>query len=186
MGLSQPTTPFSAAEYLAWESEQTRKHEFFHGEVFAMVGASRRHVTVAVNLLSALDRALEGTPCRAYMADMQLQADADEAYFYPDVMVTCDPNDHRAERFMSAPVLVIEVLSPSTASFDRGEKFAAYRRIQSLREFVLVDPERLSIELFRRADNDIWELHDIDPEQPLKLSSLQVEIPGHRIFRNLD
>ncbi|MCG6896981.1 MAG: Uma2 family endonuclease [Thiocapsa sp.] len=186
MGLPQPTTRFSAEDYLAWELEQPSRHEFFHGEVFAMVGASRRHVTVAVNLVSALDQALEDTPCRAYMSDMQLQARPDEAYFYPDVLVTCDPDDHRAERLVRAPILVIEVISPSTASFDRGEKFAAYRRIRSLREFVLVDPERRSIELFRRADDDVWELRDIAPDQPLELTSLDVEIPVGRIFRNLD
>lgn len=120
------------------------------------------------------------------MSGMQLQGQPDEAYFCPDVLVTCDPDDHRAERLVRAPILVIEVISPSTASFDRGEKFAAYRRIRSLRAFVLVDPERRSFELFRRADNDVWELRDIAPDQPLKLTILDVEIPVRRIFRNLD
>jgi Uma2 family endonuclease len=186
MGLPQIETRFSAADYLAWEREQPEKSEFFRGEVFAMSGASRRHVTVSGNVFTSLDQALEGTPCRAYMADMKLRVLEDEAYFYPDVLVTCDPADHRSDRFMSAPTLVVEVLSPSTAAFDRGEKFAAYRRIPSLREFVLIDPEKQTIEIYRRAGRDVWELHDIAPGTPLALSSLETGIAWDRVFRNLD
>ena len=123
--LPQPTPAFTAADYLRWEAEQLDKHEYLRGETFAMGGASRRYVTISGNVFSALDDALEGTPCRAYMADMKVQAAADEAYFYPDVLVTCDPADHRADQFMRAPKLIVEVLSPATAAYDRGEKFAA-------------------------------------------------------------
>ncbi|MBK1721093.1 Uma2 family endonuclease [Thiocystis violacea] len=186
MGLPQTQTDFSAADYLAWESEQPEKSEFFRGEVFAMGGASRRHVTVTLNVATALVDRLEGTPCRAYMADMKLRVLEDEAYFYPDVLVTCDPTDHRSDLFMSAPTLVVEVLSPSTAAFDRGEKFAAYRRIPSLREFVLIDPEKQTIEIYRRAGHDVWELQDIAPGTPLALASLETEIGWDRVFRNLD
>lgn len=84
-----------------------------------MEGASGRHVTISGNVFAALDDALEGTPCRAYMADMTVQAAEDEAYFYPDVLVTCDPADHRADQFMRAPTLIVEVLSPATAAYDR-------------------------------------------------------------------
>ena len=97
MALPQPTPAFTAADYLRWEAEQLDKHEYLRGETFAMGGASRRHVTISLNVAAALDEALEGSPCRTYMADMKVQAAADEAYFYPDVLVTCDPADHRAE-----------------------------------------------------------------------------------------
>ncbi len=186
MGLPNPQPHFSANDYLAWEREQTEKSEYFRGEVFAMGGASRRHVTATLNLAADLMDALDGTPCRVYMADMKLRVQEGEAYFYPDVLVTCDAADHRADQCMSAPTLIVEVLSPSTAAFDRGEKFATYRRIPALQEFVLVDPERRSIECYRRTDNDLWQLRDIVPETPLTLESLQVEIPWERIFRNLD
>ena len=98
MALPQPTAPFTAEDYLRWEAGQPDKHEYYHGETFAMGGASRRHVTISGNVFSALDEALEGSPCRTYMADMKVQAAADEAYFYPDVLVTCDPADHRADQ----------------------------------------------------------------------------------------
>lgn len=186
MALPQPTPPFTAEDYLLWEEQQPEKHEYVHGETFAMGGASRRHVTISGNVFAALDAALEGTPCRTYMADMKLRAEADEAYFYPDVLVTCDAEDHKAEQFMRAPTLVVEVLSPATAAYDRGDKFAAYRRIPSLKEFVLIDPDRRRIEHYRRTQETVWELHEIEPEAPLMLPGLEVTIPWDRIFRNVD
>lgn len=186
MALPQPTAPFTAEDYLHWEAEQPDKHEYFHGETFAMGGASRRHVTISLNVASALDDALEGSPCRAYMADMKVQAAEDEAYFYPDVLVTCDPVDHRADHYMRAPKVIVEVLSPTTAAYDRGEKFATYRRIPSLQDFVLIDPDLRRIEHYHRNPGDRWELQDIAPEAPLVLPSLEVSIPWQRVFRNAD
>ena len=186
MALPQPTPPFTAEGYLQWETEQPDKHEFVRGETFAMGGASRRHVTISGNVFSALDDALEGSPCRAYMADMKVQAAEDEAYFYPDVLVTCDAADHRADQFMRAPTLIVEVLSPATAAYDRGEKIAAYRRIPSLRDFVLIDPDLRRIEYYRLTPARHWELQDIEPEQPLVLHDLGISIPWQKVFRNAD
>jgi Uma2 family endonuclease len=177
---------FSAADYLHWESQQTEKYEFLNGEVFAMGGASRRHVTIAGNLFSALDQALEDSPCRAYMADMKVQAHADCAYFYPDVLVTCDPADHKADYYMSAPCLIVEVLSPATAGYDRGEKFAAYRQLASLQDFVLIDPQRRHIEHYVKTAQGLWQLSDIVAEQPLVFTRLDITIPWARIFRNVN
>lgn len=117
-----------ADEYLNWEPAQAEKYEFIHGEIFLQGGASRRHVTVAGNLFAELDRRLENTNCRAYMADMKLQ----------------------------------------------------------VKEFVLIDPERMHIELYRRSQENIWELRDIPAEQPLHFSCLDMTIPWSRIFRNVD
>lgn len=186
MGLSRSTVAFSAAEYLRWESEQSEKYEYLKGTVIAMGGASRRHVTVSGNIFVALDQALAGTSCRVYMADMKLRVLADVAFFYPDVFVTCDPADHRAEQYMSSPVVVFEVISPPTEGFDRGEKFAAYRRTPSLKEFVLIDPEQPRIEYYRRTARRVWELHDLVPDRPLMLNSLGLEIEWSRIFRNAE
>ena len=178
--------PFSAADYLRWEAEQPDKHEFVAGEVFAMGGASRRHVTVSLNLASALDDALAGSPCRAYMADMKVETARDSAYFYPDVLATCDPADHQADQVMTSPCLVAEVLSPSTAAYDRGDKFAAYRGIPSLREYVLIDPDQKRVELYRRGEDGLWVLRDIQPGEPLTLASVGAEVAWERLFRNVD
>ena len=186
MALTKPAPQFSATDYLAWEAEQPGRHEYLHGETFAMGGASRLHVTVSGNVFAALDRVLENTPCRAYMSDMKLQAQADQAYFYPDVVVTCDPADHQAEYFIRTPTVVVEVLSPTTAAYDRGDKFAAYRRIASLREFILIDPDKRRIEHYHRSTGSTWELQELEPGDPLRIASLEAEIPAERIFRNVD
>lgn len=177
---------FSAADYLRWETEQPDKHEYVAGEVFAMGGASRRHVTVSGNFFAALNQALDGTPCRTYMADMKVEVARDTAYFYPDVLVTCDPADHKADLTMTSPTLVAEVLSPSTAAYDRGDKFAAYRGIPSLREYVLIDPDKKTVELYRRGEDGLWVLRDIAPGTPLPLASVGVEVDWDRLFRNVD
>ncbi len=178
--------PFSAADYLRWEAEQAAKHEYVYGEVFAMGGASRRHVTVSLNLAGALADALAGTPCRPYMADMKVEAARDAAYFYPDVLVTCDPADHQADLIIQSPILVAEVLSPSTAAYDRGDKFVLYRGIASLREYVLIDPDRKAVELYRRGDDGLWVLRDIAPDTQLELASVRVSVAWDRLFRNVD
>ena len=186
MALPAEVPVIAPEEYLAWEAVQMDKHEYVAGEVFAMGGASRRHVTVAGNLFAVLDQALTGTPCRTYMADMKIEVAAKRSYFYPDVFVTCDPDDHRAEQTMSHPVLVAEVLSPSTAAYDRGDKFIAYRGLPTLKEYLLIDPDRQQVELFRKGGDGLWVLHDFAPGQTVQLASIEVAIPWERLFRNVD
>ena len=159
-------TGISGDEYLAWESEQEGKHEFLGGEIFAMVGASDRHVTIALNLASAIRECLRGGPCRVYMSDMKLRVEAVDAWLYPDVIVTCDPADHQRDMDKLAPILIVEILSPSTEAFDRGKKFAAYRRIPSLSEYLLVDPDSSRVELYRRNAENQWVLHAPQGDAP--------------------
>jgi Uma2 family endonuclease len=128
---------------------QAEKHEFVDGEVFAMVGARRVHVAVSGNCFALLKAHLRGGPCRAFMADMKLAVRAANAVFYPDVLVTCHPADLSAEVTMEKPKIFIEVLSERTAAYGRGEKFARYRMLESLQEYVLIDPDQRSIEVFR-------------------------------------
>jgi Uma2 family endonuclease len=186
MGNPAVTTPFTAADYLRWEAEQPDKHEYVAGEVFAMGGATRRHATVSLNLASALADALDGTPCRVYTADMKVEAARDTVYFYPDVVATCDPADHKADLAVRAPTLVAEILSPSTAAYDRGDKFALYRGISSLQEYLLIDPDKKTVELYRRGGDGLWVLRDIAPVSTLELASFGVAIPWKRLFRNVD
>lgn len=165
---------------------QPEKHEYVGGEVFAMGSASRRQVTISGNLFAALDEALLGTPWRVYMADMEIEIAAKNSFFYPDVFVTCHPDDHRAELAMHHPVLVAEVLSPSTAAYDHGDKFIAYRRLPSLKEYLLIDPDQQQLELFRKGSDGLWVLHDFAPGQTLPLASVEATISWERLFRNVD
>jgi Uma2 family endonuclease len=186
MALSAEVQRLGAEEYLRWESRQPEKHEYVAGDVFAMGGASRRHVTLTGNLFAGLDEALTGTPCRVYMADMKVEVATKTSFFYPDVFVTCHSDDHRAELAMHHPILIAEVLSPSTAAYDRGGKFIAYRSLPSLKEYLLIDPDPQQLELFRKGPDGLWTLHDFVPGQTLHLASVEVAISWERLFRNVD
>ena len=133
MGHAARQPAMTAAEFLAWEAGQVERHEFVSGEVFAMAGAGAGHAMVAGNLYMALRQHLRGTPCRTFMSDMKLHAETSGSYFYPDVFVTCSASDRTSQLVMREPTLVIEVLSPGTAAYDRGAKFAHYRQFPDLR-----------------------------------------------------
>jgi Uma2 family endonuclease len=155
------------------------------GEVFAMAAAGERHVTVALNVAMALRQHLAGTPCRTFITDMKLRVEAADAYFYPDVMVTCSPRDAEQSHVKSEPVLVVEVLSPATAAFDRGDKFAAYRGLPSLKEVLLVDPDLRRCDLFRRQAleaGEAWVLHPTEPGAGVELASVGLQLSAEALW----
>jgi len=177
---------FSAADFLAWEESQAEKHEFVAGEVFAMTGARQDHVIVSLNIASALKRRLRGTPCRAYIADMKLRVETADAFFYPDVMVSCHPEDRQAKQYLSHPTLIVEVLSESTANYDRGGKFVAYRKLDSLKEYLVVDIDNRLVECFRRTADCDWLLHDYVGDVECQLTSLNLSLPLAEIFEDIE
>jgi len=186
MGEALPRTMMDQDEYLRWEAEQAEKHEYLAGEIYAMVGVRREHALVALAIGSVLRQRLKGSPCQTFVADMKLRVMAADAYFYPDVMVTCDPRDRSAETAIDHACLVIEVLSDSTAAFDRGAKFAAYRRLESLREYLLVDVEARRLELYRRERNH-WLLLESEPGGPaLHLESVGATLAPVEAFEDLE
>ncbi|MEZ5584295.1 MAG: Uma2 family endonuclease [Candidatus Competibacteraceae bacterium] len=171
---------------MAWEDQQQEKHEYIAGEVFAMVGARREHVVVSLNLAAAFKQRLRGGPCQAYIADLKLRVEAVDAFFYPDVLVSCDARDHAASQFVEHPLLIVEVLSESTAAFDRGNKFAAYRTLPSLQEYVLVDVESHRVESFRRTPENDWLFHESLPVSgDCRFPTLGIAIPFDEIFENV-
>ncbi|MCM8595397.1 Uma2 family endonuclease [Accumulibacter sp.] len=176
MALPQREARFDAAAYLAWEETQTGRHEYLAGEVLAMVGVRQSHNVATGNLYTALRRELRGSPCRVFIEAIKLRVEAADCFFYPDVTVTCDPRDRLTPDYVSHPVLVAEVLSESTAAFDRGGKFAAYRKLDSLREYVLVDLAAQRIEVFRRDPENHWVLYDYSPDDEIELPSLGVRL----------
>ena len=186
MGIPQPVIPFNFDDYIAWESEQLEKHEFVRGEVFAMAGARRVHVTVSLNLASAFKSHLRGTPCQTYMADMKLRVEAVDTGFYPDVMVTCDSRDHTADLYLSHAIMVVEVLSESTAAYDRGDKFADYRKLPSLREYVIVDIESRRVECFRLNAENHWVLYDFSGEETCEFASIGLSLPLTDVFEEVE
>lgn len=177
---------FDAEHYLAWEEEQDEKHEYVRSEVFAMVGARRNHVVVAGNLFAAFKQRLRGGPCQAYISDLKLRVEAADAFFYPDVMVSCDNRDHAATRFIEHPTLIVEVLSDSTAAFDRGDKFAAYRTLPTLQEYILVDIPSRRVESFRRATDQEWLFHPYPADAgECRIACLDLSLSHDEIFENV-
>lgn len=180
-----PQHKLTLAEYLAWEDQQPGRSEFFRGEVFAMVGGRRGHGRVVANLVRHLGNELDDTPCQAFSENMKVQV-ADDAVLYPDVFVTCRRPFSANDAVFTDPVLIIEVLSPSTQRYDRSEKFAVYRKLASLREYVLVDPDTRRVEVFRPGDDGHWKLYDMSDDEALVLESVDCAIPLRAVFKDMD
>lgn len=154
MQIAKLRTRLTVDEYLEGENDGHVRHEFVGGEVYAMAGASDRHHRISANLLTALDTHLSNEKCEAFMVDMKLRT-ADDAFYYPDVFVACDDPPPDAY-FRQIPVLIIEVLSPSTRHIDRREKLRAYQLIPSVREYVVIDQDKIYVELHRRQRDGRW------------------------------
>jgi Uma2 family endonuclease len=176
---------FSLADFLAWENVQPERHEFHRGEVFAMTGPRRVHGVVVGNLHAALHRELSGAPCRAFAESMKVQI-GDDTILYPDVFVTCSKADLRTDMIFREPLVVVEVLSPSSERYDRGAKFALYRRLASLREFVLIDPDSRAVEAFRRSDAGDWTLRDLSGTGTLAMPAIGFEMPLAKLFDGVE
>lgn len=168
--------PLTPEEYLHLESTSQIKHEYLHGDVYAMSGASDSHVTIAGNLFALLRSHVRGRGCRVYLLDMKLRVAQRNSFFYPDVFVTCEPRDSQTTHYKRFPTLIVEVFSPSTEAFDRGEKFAAYQSLDSLQEYVLINTHKERVETFRRGENGVWMLQSYTPiDGMFELNSLQFQ-----------
>lgn len=172
-------------EYLEWEERGEFKYEYVNGEVFAMTGGTIPHTTIALNLASALKSHLRGGGCRTYMADAKVGVSEKGPFHYPDVMVSCDQRDRQAIKFIQYPCLIVEVLSPGTEAYDRGGKFTHYRRIQTLREYVLIDAEKIGVECFRLNDRGIWELHPYEEGAMVHLTSVDFNFPISLVYEDV-
>ena len=183
--LTEPPLTFEA--YMAWEAEQPERHEFFAGEVFAMTGARATHNTIALNIAVALRDVLRNTSCRVFISDMKLHVASADASFYPDVFVSCDPRDRSpdAELVQRHPQLVVEVLSDSTAAFDRGQKFEAYRSLDSLAAYLLVEQHRPHADLFVRNAEGLWVLNPVGEGGTLTIPAIGVELPMAAVYEGV-
>ncbi len=170
-------TRIGEEEYLVLEAQSPLRHEYVRGEVYSMTGASLRHNVITGNIFALLRAHLRATPCRAFVADAKLRVATAGAYYYPDVMVTCDPRHSTvdsSDTVVDAAKVVVEVLSASTEGTDRREKLMAYRALPSLEEYVLVAQDEAKIEIHRRRRGDIgWEIVTLTPGDPVELKSLE-------------
>jgi len=185
MGLPQHQVVMTTEEFIDWENQQPDKHEFVAGEVFVRDSVSRMHVHTMGNCVALLKDHLRSGPCRAFMADMKVEVQTADAVFYPDVLVTCHPDDLKADLAMAHPKVIIEVLSQNTAAYDRGAKFALYRQLESLQEYALIDPDARRVEVFRRMDSGDWLLMASESDQGLILKSLDFAAPLDVVFEDV-
>ncbi|MFK7820614.1 MAG: Uma2 family endonuclease [Planctomycetaceae bacterium] len=151
----------TAAEYLEWERKQDTRHEFHNGEAFAMAGGTRRHALIGANLVAELRSQLKGGDCESLGSDMQVYVERTGLYTYPDASVVCPPIEGDSDYLVSNPVLIGEVLSPSTADYDRGTKFAHYRKIASLTDFLVLYQEEPRVEHHSRTTDGNWLLREV-------------------------
>lgn len=179
----------SPEEYLERERAAETKSEYRNGEIVAMAGASVRHAVIISNLVIELGSRLRKRPCNVFSTDLRSAARAANLFAYPDVMVVCGPPELADERqdILLNPVIIVEVLSKSTANYDRSEKFASYRTIPSLKEYLTVAQDGIHIEQHVRQPDERWVLAEFtDPAATLRLESIGVELRVGDVYENID
>jgi Uma2 family endonuclease len=180
--------PISEADYLSGEPSSTIRHEYVAGQVYAMAGAGKSHNTIALNIATRLRNHLRGTPCRSYIADMKVRVEREQAYFYPDVAVTCSERDTAAaapKDYLTAPSLIIEVLSPSTETIDRREKMRAYASLESLHEYVLVESLSQQVEVYHKLPAGGWEQWILSAGEAVCLDSVGLALDFSEIYEDV-
>lgn len=179
-----PVYALSVDEYLEAEKSAPVRHEYVAGQIYAMAGASDAHNTIALNFATLLRSGLRSGPCRAYMSDMKVWIEAASVFYYPDVLVTCDPTDN-GEYAKLRPSLIIEVTSPSTTVTDHREKLLAYRKIPSLREYVMIAQHEMKVEIYRLDARGYWWLETYGPDHSFALESVNMEIAVKDLYEDV-
>jgi len=183
--LNRKLETITPEDYLRLEAQSPVRHEYVAGEMYAMTGASIRHNLIAGSIYSALRSHLKASPCRVVMEGVKLRVARDNAFYYPDVMVSCDPRLDRLsadDMVIDQPVVLVEVLSESTAGIDRREKMSAYRKLATLKEYVLVEQDSRHVEVYRRIGDVGWEQIILEAGDALELVSLEFRLPLDEIY----
>jgi Uma2 family endonuclease len=174
-----PVRYLSEEDYLALEAQSPRRNEYVAGEIHAMTGASLRHNVIALTFASLLRTHLRGTPCRVFMSDAKLHVAKQQSWYYPDVVVSCDASLQSldsAHGAVPSPVLVVEILSPTTEGIDRREKALAYRTLPSLKEYAMVSQDEPRVEIHRRNGDIGWDRIVFTPGDTIELASVEMRM----------
>jgi Uma2 family endonuclease len=153
---------YTIEEYLEKERDSDIKHEYYRGEIFAMAGAGLPHNVISVNVLTSVKSSLKGKPCRPYGSDFRVHIPRNSLFTYPDISIVCgEPTIHDEDNLLN-PAVIIEILSPSTKSYDRGRKFSLYKEIPTLKEYILIDSEFIKVEAWFLGSDGYWALKEYD------------------------
>jgi Uma2 family endonuclease len=172
-------------QYLEWEPQQDLRYEYVNGEVFAMTGGTIPHNDIALNLYRAVYPHLRSRGCRANVSDVKVQVSPNSPYYYPDVIVSCDPQDLKARKFIQNPTIIVEVLSPGTSAKDRGEKFTDYQKIPTLQEYLLIDSEKIAVERYSRGEGRMWLYYPYTVGDTIALSSIEFEFAIELLYEGI-
>lgn len=178
---------FSEDEYLEQERKAQSKSEYYKGEIFAMAGAKRNHNLLVTNLCREISSALGEKPCEVYPSDMRVQNKVDQFYTYPDVTIVCGKPEflNETEDVLLNPQILIEILSDSTEKYDRGAKFALYRNIPSVQEYILVSTNEMKLESFQRNGSD-WIFRESIQGEGFRLQSLDVVLNLEEVYKKVE
>jgi Uma2 family endonuclease len=180
---------YSIEAYLAGEAEAEFRHEFHNGELFAMAGGTRNHGTLGNAINTELNLLCRNRPCIPYNGDVKIRIEASNRFVYPEASVVCgkiETSVHDAESITN-PVLIAEVLSDSSESYDRGAKFRLYRQLPAFREYLLIDQHRPVVTVFYRREDKIWEMREVmGLDQTIRLQSLEADIQMADLYRNTE
>ena len=182
-------TYLTPEEYLAFERKATMKHEYVNGQIIAMSGASFAHTFITANTANQLYNQLIDSECRVVTSDMRVKAIQTESFFYPDVVVVCGEPLAEDDVFdtLLNPTVIVEVLSPSTEAYDRGEKFEHYQQIASLKEYILISQDKIDVEHYYRRQETKWLRAELPgPEAVLSLSSIDCELRLQDVYRRVE
>ncbi|NMG09453.1 Uma2 family endonuclease [Brasilonema sp. UFV-L1] len=185
VAIPQQPQKMTIEEYLEWEPYQDVRYEYVNGEVFAMTGGTIPHNDIALNFYTALRPHLHSRGCRVNVSDVKVQVNSKSPYYYPDVIVSCDPIDLNARKFIQNPKLIAEVLSPGTSAKDRGEKFTYYLSMPTLQEYILIDSEKISVERYSRGEGRMWLYYPYTTGDIITLSSIELEFPIELLYEGV-
>lgn len=181
-----PNLALTETEYLTQEQSAKERHEYVDGQVLAMAGASKSHNEIALNLALTLRNLSKGSSCRVFMSDMKLRISQRNSYYYPDVLLTCEPNQEDSEYFVDRPCLVVEIASKSTEWKDYHEKLLAYQSLASVKNYWVVAQDRYEVTCFYRDPQGEWWVKTYtDLEQPLTVDCLNSSLSLAEIYAGL-
>ncbi|MDQ3712256.1 MAG: Uma2 family endonuclease [Acidobacteriota bacterium] len=185
MGFAKLKTKISVEDYLAGEEISPVKYEYIYGEVYAMAGTSDKHNQIALNIASELNNHLRDSPCQPFIGDIKVRVNP-EVYYYPDVLVSCEDNPENPY-FRNKPVLIIEVLSPSTQEIDRREKLLFYQQMPSVQEYAVIEQQKMLVEIHRRQPDGRWITYYFNEgaDEEVEFQSVEMTMTLGEIYRRV-
>ena len=186
MGVPKLRLKIPVQDYLENEKTSDVRHEYLDGEVYAMAGTSRRHNRILGNLYKKISDSLQGSGCEPFFVDIKVRVEKLNRFYYPDIVIVCDEDDED-EYYATKPKVIVEILSPSTSLTDRREKMFAYKEIESLVEYVLIEQDKIYSEVYRRRpDSDLWDWIEFDETEEIEFASIDFKMPMRDIYEGVE